>query len=723
MLLGCAAGAFLAGRIADRFGRKAALLLAAVLFAVSSWGSGIAPGSMEFIFFRLLGGFAVGAASIICPAYISEIAPPALRGRLATLQQMAIVLGLFFAFLVNYLLAKVAGGAAEQFFFGFQTWQWMFWAELVPVSVFFIGLLFIPESPRYLVATGRTDKARAVLTRVSGQQEAEQIVHDIEASLEVGHRPRFADLLDKASRKVHLIVWVGVCIAALQQFVGINVVFYYGEVLWSAAGFSPENALLINVIGGIINVSATVGAILLVDKWGRKPLLILGGILMACFLTVLAGVFGTAEVGPDGTLQLGATAGIIALVSANLYIVGFGLSWGPVMWVLLGEMFPNRLRGAALSLAGLTQWLANFLVTMTFPLLLTAIGLGGAYGIYAFFAASGLYLSDDAADSQVAANRTGFRQTVRATPGQIVRYGVLAANSPENGLGTGAEAEMRIQFFNTDGAFISGDLTVIADQSAPAVPVPYSLETLAPAGTAYARLVIERVTTDSATDLHGGFLADAAFLQSTASTDLPLFTGSPEPSRTVTAGETVTLPVSVTSAEPVTFQWYHNGQKADTGEDLSFTATPDSGGTWFCVAENTAGPVIGAVTELTVLTPDSDNDGLTDYEESFLHGTDPGKADSDGDGMSDLAEIVFLTDPLDPQSALRITRFTSNGTEHQLSFSSVAGVSYRLEGSANLVDWQPFGSSHTADGTTSSLSFSPPVTDPPLRFFRIGKAD
>ncbi|MFO7725347.1 MAG: sugar porter family MFS transporter [Oceanipulchritudo sp.] len=387
MLLGCAAGAFLAGRIADRFGRKAALLTAAILFAISSWGSGIAPGSMEFIFFRLLGGFAVGAASIICPAYISEIAPPGLRGRLATLQQMAIVLGLFSAFLVNYILANTAGGASEVLFFGFQTWQWMFWAELIPVSVFFTGLLFIPESPRYLVASGKSKEAKHVLISVSSPEEAEKILKDIEASLEVGHRPRFADLVDKETKTVHPIVWVGIFIAALQQLVGINVVFYYGEVLWSAAGFSVENALLINVIGGIINVSATVGAILLVDKWGRKPLLILGGILMAFFLSVLAGVFASADIGPGGDLQLGSTAGVVALISANLYIVGFGLSWGPVMWVLLGEMFPNRLRGAALSLAGLTQWSANFLVTMTFPLLLAGIGLGGAYGIYALFAA------------------------------------------------------------------------------------------------------------------------------------------------------------------------------------------------------------------------------------------------------------------------------------------------------------------------------------------------
>ncbi|MCC5789806.1 MAG: sugar porter family MFS transporter [Opitutales bacterium] len=386
MLLGCAAGAFCAGRIADRFGRKPALIMAAVFFAISAWGSGISSGSLEFIIYRLIGGFAVGAASIISPAYISEIAPAAYRGRLATLQQLAIVLGLFFAFLVNYLLARTAGGASAEFIFGFQTWQWMFWVELIPVSIFFVGLLFIPESPRYLVAAGKVEEAKKVLASVSSWQEAETKVKEIEATLNVGQRPRMSDILDGITKKVHPIVWVGLAIAALQQLVGINVVFYYGEVLWGAAGFSEENALLINVIGGIINVSATIGAILLVDKWGRKPLLILGGAMMAFFLGILAIVFGNADMGPEGNLQLGTTAGVVALICANLYIVGFGISWGPVMWVLLGEMFPNRLRGAALSIAGLAQWLTNFLVTITFPVLLSDIGLGGAYSIYAFFA-------------------------------------------------------------------------------------------------------------------------------------------------------------------------------------------------------------------------------------------------------------------------------------------------------------------------------------------------
>ena len=195
------------------------------------------------------------------------------------------------------------------------------------------------------------------------------------------------DLFNHTTKRLHPIVWVGIAIAALQQLVGINVVFYYGEVLWRAAGFSEANALLINVIGGIINVSATVAAILLIDKVGRKPLLLIGALGMALFLGILAVVFGTAEVGSDGNLVLGDAAGRIALVSANLYIVCFGISWGPVMWVLLGEMFPNRIRGAALSLAGLSQWGTNFLVTMAFPILLGTIGLGGAYSLYAIFAA------------------------------------------------------------------------------------------------------------------------------------------------------------------------------------------------------------------------------------------------------------------------------------------------------------------------------------------------
>ncbi|GAB4248254.1 MAG: sugar porter family MFS transporter [Candidatus Methylacidiphilales bacterium] len=392
MLLGCAAGAFLAGRVADRFGRRSTLFVAAVLFAISSFGSGIAASSFEFVVYRVLGGLAVGAASVIVPAYIAEIAPAMYRGRLASLQQLAIVLGLFSAFFVNYLIAKAAGGASESFWFGFQAWQWMFWVELVPVFLFFLGLFLIPESPRFLVAAGRLAQAENILARTAHAADADAKVREIQATLTADHRPGLIDLLDPSNGQVRRIVWVGLLIAALQQLVGINVVFYYGEVLWRAAGFTESDALKINVIGGFINVSATILAMTLIDRWGRKPLLLLGSAGMATTLGTLAFLFATASVDPSGTLALGPFTGPAALVAANTYIIFFGISWGPVMWVMLGEMFPNQCRGAALAVAGLSQWGANFLVTMTFPMLLAGIGLGGAYGIYAAFAAASFFI-------------------------------------------------------------------------------------------------------------------------------------------------------------------------------------------------------------------------------------------------------------------------------------------------------------------------------------------
>lgn len=392
MLLGCAAGAFLAGGLADRFGRRATLLVSAVFFGVSAWGSGIANSSPEFVIYRLLGGFAVGAASIISPAYISEIAPAAYRGRLASLQQMAIVLGLFSAFLVNFLIARAAGGASELFWLGYPAWRWMFWAELAPVLLFFLGLLLIPESPRYLVAAGKKSLAARVLEKLSPGMDADHEVEKIAATLHDGRRPGLRDLLDPLTRRLRPIVWVGIAIAALQQLVGINVVFYYGEVLWRAAGFSEGDALRINVISGIINVASTLVAIALVDKWGRKPLLLVGSAGMTVFLSIMAWVFHAAAVDATGKLTLTGPAGWVALISANLYIIAFGMSWGPVMWVMLGEMFPNQARGAALAVAGFAQWMTNFLVTMTFPIFLAHIGLGGAYGLYAAFALLSLFI-------------------------------------------------------------------------------------------------------------------------------------------------------------------------------------------------------------------------------------------------------------------------------------------------------------------------------------------
>jgi SP family sugar:H+ symporter-like MFS transporter len=386
ILLGCAAGAFLAGTLADKFGRRSVLIVTAALFIVGSWGSGIAHGSLEFIFYRVLGGLAVGAASIVCPAYISEIAPSEIRGRLSSLQQLAIVLGLFFAFLSNYLFAGAAGAAGNSFWWGFQAWQWMFWTEIIPAAIFFVGLLFICESPRYLVAANRTETARAVLARL-GHPDPAKKVREIQETLRTGHKPRMSDLYDPVAKRIRPILWAGIGVAAFQQLVGINVVFYYGAVLWRAAGFSEGNALWQNVISGAVNIGSTFVAIALVDKVGRKPLLIFGSIGIAITLGALTWIFGSSPLDAHGNLALTGFAGLSALIVANAYIFCFGVSWGPVMWVLLGEMFQNQFRGAALSVSGFVQWISNFAITMTFPILLGSFGLGGAYGLYTVFAA------------------------------------------------------------------------------------------------------------------------------------------------------------------------------------------------------------------------------------------------------------------------------------------------------------------------------------------------
>lgn len=384
MLLGCAVGAFFAGRLADVFGRRTLLRVAAAFFLVSAWGSGIAADSMEFVLYRVLGGLAVGAASVMAPAYISEIAPARYRGRLSTVQQVAIICGLTASFVSNYLLAKFAGASTQVLAGGFEAWRWMFWVEMIPAGIFLLALLFIPESPRYLVSADRIPEAEGTLLRLFGDGHARAKVEEIKASLAVDRRPGFADLLEGG--RIRPIVWVGIGLAVFQQLVGINVVFYYGAVLWQAVGFSESDALLINIISGSLSIAACIGTILTVDRIGRKPLLAVGSAGMTVCLVIMSVGFSTGEL-QAGKLVMGDQMGALTLVAANLYVVFFNFSWGPVMWVMLGEMFPNQVRGSGLAVAGLFQWGANFAITMTFPIMMASIGLVGAYGFYALSAA------------------------------------------------------------------------------------------------------------------------------------------------------------------------------------------------------------------------------------------------------------------------------------------------------------------------------------------------
>ena len=387
MLLGCAFGAFFAGALADRYGRRWVMQLSAVFFLVSAWGSGVATGSFEFVIYRVIGGIAVGAASVMSPAYISEVALARYRGRLSSMQQIAIIAGLFVAFLSNYALAKFAGTSTQMLWLGYEAWRWMFWVEVIPAALFFVALFFIPESPRFLIAKGRKEQGLAVLKTLYGNAHAQAKVLEIEASLANDHQPRFADLLDPSTGKIRTIVWVGIGLASFQQLVGINVVFYYGAVLWQAVGFSESDALLTNVLSGALSIGACLAAIFLIDRVGRKPLLWIGSLGMAVTLAMVAGAFSTGSLDAAGKLQLSSSMGTTALIAANVYVMFFNFSWGPVMWVMLGEMFPNQMRGSALAIAGLVQWLSNFLITMTFPVMLTGIGLAAAYGLYACSAA------------------------------------------------------------------------------------------------------------------------------------------------------------------------------------------------------------------------------------------------------------------------------------------------------------------------------------------------
>lgn len=385
VLLGCAIGAFFAGMLADKFGRKSVLIGAAVAFIVSAWGSGISSSSAEFVLYRLIGGLAIGAASILSPAYIGEIAPPNIRGRLISMQQLAIVLGLFCAFFSNYNIASAAGGASSEFWWGFSAWQWMFWVGLVPATVFFISLLFVPESPRYLMAVNKPEKALEVLESITDHESARKQVDEINETVLHERKPRFLDIVNQKTKKIHPVVWIGIGLAALQSLTGIDVVFYYGAVLWQAAGFTEGDALLTNVIVGAVNIGFTVIAMFIVDRVGRKPLLLIGGIGQAVMLGLLAVIFKVSAKEAAEGIDMTGTIGIMALLTAIGFIAFFALTWGPIMWVMIGEMFPNQFRGAALALAGMSNWIANFIVAMTFPVLLTNFGLGFSYGVYALF--------------------------------------------------------------------------------------------------------------------------------------------------------------------------------------------------------------------------------------------------------------------------------------------------------------------------------------------------
>ncbi len=382
-LLGSAAGAWFAGPLSDRMGRVRVMVIAAMTFVVSAIGSALAFSAWDLVIWRVIGGLAVGAASVIAPAYIAEVAPARLRGRLGSLQQLAIVTGIFASQLVAYLLERWAGGAALPIPWGGAAWRWMYASAAIPALVYGALALRIPESPRYLVRKQRVPEARAVLARMIGG-DVDGKIAEIEATLAGGREEIHLRELRGPRFGLLAIVWVGILLSVFQQFVGINVIFYYSSTLWQSVGFSENNSLLISTITSITNIVTTLVAIALIDKIGRRPLLLIGASGMIVTLTTMAICFSTAT-GHGKDLVLSPGVGKVALVAANLYVFAFGMSWGPVVWVLLGEMFNNRIRATALAVAAAAQWLANWVISTTFPTL-ASIGLAFAYSLYAAFA-------------------------------------------------------------------------------------------------------------------------------------------------------------------------------------------------------------------------------------------------------------------------------------------------------------------------------------------------
>ena len=377
-LIGCIIGGIIGGWVSTRIGRKRGLIVAAMLFLVSALGAAApefpfapighgGPGYMwNFVFYRILSGIGVGLASMLSPMYIAEIAPAKVRGNLVAWNQFAIIFGMLVIYFVNYGISKAGSGDAWLNTIG---WRYMFLSGAIPSIAFLLLLFFVPETPRYLMLKGDEPGARAVLAKLTTAEEGEREIADIRASLAEHHSGRLFSF-------GMLLIFIGIMLSVFQQFVGINVVLYYAPEIFKNVGFDTNASLLQTIIVGAVNLIFTVVAIVTVDKLGRKPLQIIGALVMAVAMFALGGAFA---------LQI---KGVVALLCMLLYIAGFAVSWGPVVWVLLSEIFPNQIRGKAMAVAVAAQWIANFLVSWTFPILndnpylLNAFHHGFAYWIY-----------------------------------------------------------------------------------------------------------------------------------------------------------------------------------------------------------------------------------------------------------------------------------------------------------------------------------------------------
>ena len=355
-LLGCFIGAIIAGPLSIKIGRKYSLIISAVLFTLSAWGSGlpsIFPETVSvLVFFRIIGGLGIGIASMNAPMYIAEIAPSAIRGKMVTYYQLAIVIGFFVVFLATYFIGNNLS-EAENIQFG---WRRMFWSELIPSCLFLLLLFFVPKSPRWLALKGNNEEALIVLTKIHGQEQASKEILEIQDSFKTSNDGSKVNFFSKI---ILGIILIGTTLSILQQFTGINAVLYYGaDIFEKALGFGKEDILLQQILLAFVNLVFTFVAMFTVDKFGRKPLIYIGSLGM---------IVGFLLLGISLQQQ---SVGFISLLGVLIFIGSFALSMGPVVWVLLSEMFPNKIRSVAMSIAVAAQWAANYVVSQSFPIVM-----------------------------------------------------------------------------------------------------------------------------------------------------------------------------------------------------------------------------------------------------------------------------------------------------------------------------------------------------------------